>query len=100
MAAYSAVAKNSLTITGHDSLKWYDSSAHARRGFCGNCGASLFWAPARDGYVAISAGTLDQPSGLTTVRHVFVAEAGDYYDLCDGLEQFPGSMRGTPQSGA
>lgn len=93
VAAYAALARNGLAITGNRSLKWYASSAHVRRGFCSHCGASLFWAPADEAYVAVSAGTLDPPSGLSTIGHVFTADGGDYYDICDGLERFPGSMR-------
>lgn len=98
VAAYSAVANNRLVVTGNRNLRWYASSARARRGFCSNCGASLFWEPAHDDYIAVSAGTLDPPTGLSTVRHVFVAEAGDYYDICDRLERFPGSIRDTPRT--
>lgn len=96
VAAYTAVAQEALVITTRRGLKWYASSAQARRGFCGDCGASLFWAPAHGNYVAVSAGTLDRPTGLKTVGHVFAAEAGDYYEIDDDLERFPGSMRAKP----
>ena len=33
------------------------------------------------------AGTLDSPTDLRTVAHIFVADAGDYYDLNDDLEK-------------
>ena len=36
---------------------------------------------------AIAAGTLDLPTGLETVVHVFVEDAGDYYEIGDGLPQ-------------
>lgn len=97
VAAYSALARNGLVVNDNRSLKWYASSAHAQRGFCRDCGGSLFWDPADDDYVAVSAGTLDPPSGLSTVGHVFTAEGGDYYDICDGLARFPGSMRNNPR---
>lgn len=93
VAAYAAVAKDGLVVISNRSLKWYASSEHARRGFCGDCGASLFWEPVHDDYVAVSAGTLESPTGLSTLRHVFVAEAGDYYDISDGLERFSGSLK-------
>lgn len=47
---------------------WYRSSAHARRGFCGRCGSSLFWEPLGGGRMAVSAGALDLPTGLTVIR--------------------------------
>ncbi len=53
----------------------------ARRGFCGECGSSLFWdAPERD-IISVAAGTLDGPTGLRLLAHVYVSQAGDYYDL-------------------
>lgn len=93
IAAYSAVAKSDLALTITRGLKWYASSDRARRGFCCQCGASLFWEPVDGAYIAVSAGTLDDPSGLQTVRHIFTASVGGYYEITDDLEQFPGSMR-------
>ena len=65
-------------------LRWIaspESESEARRGFCGECGSSLFWdAPARD-TISIAAGTLDPPTGLRELGHVHLADAGDYYEL-------------------
>ncbi|HYD30574.1 MAG TPA: GFA family protein [Azospirillaceae bacterium] len=63
----------------------------ARCGFCRECGSSLFW----DGHdrptLGIAAGTLDVPTTLKTIRHIFVADQGDYYEIADGLERWPGT---------
>jgi hypothetical protein len=90
--AYSAVARADLSLVEDGGLKWYASSATARRGFCGACGSSLFWQPLGKEYTAIAAGGFDQPSGLATVGHIFTAECADYYTIDDDLEQWPGSM--------
>jgi hypothetical protein len=90
------VDKNDLQLLGQQSLKWYhDQSPDTYRGFCGECGASLFW-DARDenNKMAVSAGTLDAGHGLKTIGHVFVSEAGDYYEISDGLPQFAHSNAG------
>jgi len=92
-AAYSAASLGDFKLTNGGSLKWYQSSALARRGFCSVCGASLFWASQGDDYIAIAAGTLDQPTGLRTVAHIYVADAGDYYTIADGVETHPGTLR-------
>ena len=84
-SAYTAAVPDALTLLREDSLKWFRSSENAARGFCSECGASLFWKPASGEYVAIAAGTLDPPTGLRTVAHIFCAHAGDYYDIDDGL---------------
>ena len=59
----------------------------ARRGFCGDCGSSLFWEPTPGDHVSISAGTLDSPTVLDAAAHVFVGDSGDYYTVGDGLPQ-------------
>lgn len=89
IAAYTLVQRADLTITQTRGLKWYRSSDRARRGFCEQCGASVFWdMPARDS-ISIAAGSIDAPTGLKTIRHIFVADKGDYYEIEDGLEQLP-----------
>ena len=40
--------------------------------------------------LAISAGSLDAPTGVVLEKHIFVAEKGDYYPIADGLPQKPG----------
>jgi hypothetical protein len=65
-------------------LRWIDSpdSVHdARRGFCGECGSSLFWQKPGSRTVSIAAGCLDGPTGLRTVEQIWVDSAGDYYEL-------------------
>lgn len=91
-AAYTATDKENLILAEERGLKWYSSSNHVRRGFCKECGASLFWEPLNKAHICIAAGTLDAPTKLTTVKHIFFADAGDYYHLDDDLEKFPGSM--------
>lgn len=76
-----------LTITKDEGLKWYNSSEKARRGFCEHCGSSLFWEMNGEGATSVSAGALDGVSGLKTVKHIFVADKGDYYDIVDGVPQ-------------
>ena len=58
-AASTAVSPDRLRLVEERGLRWYRSSPEARRGFCGECGASLFWEPNARDYVAIAAGTLD-----------------------------------------
>jgi hypothetical protein len=91
--SYTAAAWTDVAIKGAKDLKWYQSSQDARRGFCRRCGSSLFWEPMGSGRVSIAAGCLDKPTDLRTVRHIFVADKGDFYEIKDGLEQLPHSMR-------
>ena len=87
--AATAARREHLVLLEDRGLRWVaspGSESDARRGFCVECGSSLFWdAPARD-TVSIAAGSLDEPTGLRTLGHVYVSQAGDYYDLLeDGL---------------
>ena len=91
--SYTAAPWSAVTINGVKDLKWYQSSQDARRSFCRHCGTSLFWEPMGSGRVSIAAGCLDKPTDLRTVRHIFVADKGDFYEIKDGLEQLPHSMQ-------
>ena len=93
-AAYSRCRTGDLKFTEDRGLKWYVSSDKARRGFCRECGASLFWQPANAAETSVSAGSLDQPSGLILAGHIFCDDIADYYTVADGLPKCPGSSKG------
>ncbi len=85
-AASTAAAREQLVMTEDRGLRWIDSPASdagARRGFCGECGSSLFWdAPGRP-QVSIAAGSVDDDTGLTIAGHWFTSQKGDWYQLPD-----------------
>lgn len=85
VAAYTSAARSHLRLDADDTLRWFESSPAARRGFCSRCGASLFWEPAGEDRVSIAAGCLDTPTGLASERHIFVRDASDYYRITDDL---------------
>jgi hypothetical protein len=41
----------------------------------------LFWEPTPTTHISISAGSLDRPTGLKVMEHIFLAQKGDYYEL-------------------
>jgi hypothetical protein len=82
------VAKAALTIAGAEQLRWYQSSANVRRGFCGTCGSALFWDPLRRDTIGVAMGAFDQPTGTHLHVHIFTADKGDYYEIADGVPQF------------
>lgn len=88
-AAFASVPRADLRLTEARGLKWYRSSELAERGFCGECGSSLFWQPSGKDYVAVAAGCLEAPTGLALAGHIFAAHKADYYGLDDGLPAFP-----------
>lgn len=83
------VNSGQLRITADETLAWFQSSPKAKRGFCTRCGASLFWQHDDDGgAVSVMSGTLDGATGITTEKHIFVADKGDYYDIADTVPQY------------
>ncbi len=91
---HSKALKVNITITNDDGLAWYKTSDIAQRGFCRKCGSSLFWEPFELDATGIIAGSLDKPTGLKTIGHIFVSEKSDFYEITDRLPQFEGSSNG------
>jgi hypothetical protein len=91
---YSKARRAEMTIEGEDAIVWYGSSTEARRGFCRKCGSNLFWQRIGADEISMTAASLKAPTGLTTVRHIFAADKGDYYTIADGVQQDPGTMTG------
>lgn len=87
IGAYTNAPKDSLRLTEARGLKWFESSRAARRGFCNDCGASLFWERTTGDSISIAAGALDPPTGLDTTLQIFVGHAGDYYSIDPRIAQ-------------
>ena len=99
--AATSARREELVLVESRGLRWVaspESESHARRAFCVECGSSLFWdAPERE-TVAIAAGSLDEPTGLRLIGHVYVSQVGDYYELPDdGLPRHE-RLRGSPSA--
>jgi hypothetical protein len=89
LGAFAATKPDDLDIVDTPALRWIESPAsdrHARRGFCVECGSSLFWAPGDGSRVSVSAGALDPPTGLQAAGHWYTRQAADYHQPpADGL---------------
>ena len=83
--------KSAVTIKGEENITIYRASDMASRHFCSTCGSALFWIADDHDEMSILAGTLNEPTGLKLDRHIFCADKGDYYELDDGLPQYPAS---------
>jgi hypothetical protein len=92
ISAYTSSKREDLKLVVQSGLKWYrsvkDETPNVYRGFCKECGCSLFWDAKGDVNIYISAGTLDQPTGLKTIGHIWLDQIGDYYELTDNLEKY------------
>ncbi|MBL4789793.1 MAG: GFA family protein [Kordiimonadaceae bacterium] len=92
--AHSKARKINITMTNETGLSWYKTSDVAQRGFCRDCGSSLFWQPFDLDATGIIAGSLDGPTNLKTMGHIFVGEKSDFYEITDDLPQFEKSSDG------
>jgi hypothetical protein len=90
--AYTSAKVENLKIVEQKTLKWFqsttDETANVHRGFCSECGSSLFWHPKETPAIAIAAGSLIEPTGLKTIGHIWCSQKGDFYEITDGLPQF------------
>jgi hypothetical protein len=89
LGAFTSVRTEHLDIVDTPALRWIaspGSDRDAQRGFCRECGSSLFWRPAPGERTNIAAGTLDRPTGLRIAGHWYTRHAGDYDVVAeDGL---------------
>ncbi len=88
--AATATSSAALEFESKETLQWWGRTPTVEYGFCNTCGSSLFWRAAdKPDHVSITAGSLDQPTGLHTYEALFVAEAGDYHQRDPALLQHP-----------
>jgi hypothetical protein len=84
---YTSCATDDLVLEQAATLRWIRSPASttsAERAFCADCGSSLFWRAPDRPTVSIAAGTVDDPSGLIAVRHIWWGARADW-ERSDGL---------------
>jgi hypothetical protein len=90
-AGYTDCAAADLTLLAEGTLRWFAQDGR-ERGFCAACGGSLFWRRAEGDEISIAAGTLDPPTGLRTVAHIFLDSRGDYETMPAEGERHPAGL--------
>jgi hypothetical protein len=76
------------TLTGEEFIKFYESSPGERKGFCSECGSSLFTKfDANPDVLGFPLGTLDTDPEVKATRHVFVGSKAPWFDITDELPQ-------------
>lgn len=76
--AATRISKDNLSIANDKTLNWYECLPNVYKGFCNECGGNLFWDDSRDNEISVSAGTLDPPTHLKTVKNIYTEDASDY----------------------
>ena len=80
-AAYTACLEKDIIFISKKTLKWYQSSKKAKRGFCSRCGASIFYKHLNSESISIAAGMFNNPTKLKTKLNIFIKGRLDYYKL-------------------
>ncbi|WP_118136495.1 GFA family protein [Oceanicella sp. SM1341] len=84
---WASAALSEARISG-EALRWHRSSPGFERGFCGGCGAFLFWRPEGATRLAVSAAAVHSGPALRLERHIYTADKGSYYEITDPLPCF------------
>ncbi len=92
--AATSVSADCLALEGAGKITWFAASGFAKRGFCGTCGSILFWKPNDEERYAILAGAFDHPETLHPGHHICTEGRPEFYQINDGLPQYPGDGPG------
>ena len=92
MVSYTSIKFENLSLVEQGGLKWFksetDETPNVHRGFCSQCGSSLFWHPRDQKHIAVAAGSLDDTANLEIIGHVWTSQKSGYYKIIDDLPQF------------
>ncbi len=73
----------------HGSTTYFAPSADAKRGFCKDCGAPLFFENLNyPENIYIQIGSFDNPEKLPPDRHSWIAERISWHEIKDDLKQY------------
>lgn len=80
---------------GTNVLQWYRSSSQSRRGFCRQCGTSLFYASSvAPGEIHVARACIDGDVEPLPACHVFVDHAEDWASLDEALPRYDSDAPG------
>lgn len=81
------VPEDTFAITsGETTLRWFQSSRHSRRGFCADCGTTLFFVSlASPGEIHIALATSDGPIDREPQGHIFFDQRAAWFEPRDDL---------------
>lgn len=94
-ATYGSVAVEDFSwVCGEGVLKIFTSSEKAERGFCGNCGSSIFYRLRKpDADYEIALGVLDDEPGLTASTNIWCASKAKWATSVVHLPSFDESRK-------
>ena len=78
-----------VSLNSEETLTWWKSSPWGERGFCRECGSSLFWRSPGDTEWGVSVGALEDESALKLSRHIHV-DGESFYSFSDNTPRETG----------
>jgi hypothetical protein len=82
-------------VAGEDSLKWYQSSVQSRRGFCAQCGTTLFFASSLcPGEIHVTRTSLPPVIDRDAQLHCFYDQHVDWAAVGDSLPRIASDDEG------
>ncbi len=85
--AWATFRRDTLAVEGAPS--WYRSSEHARRGFCGACGTSLFFETQHEPHaIDVTVATLEEAAKTSPRYHAWTPSKLPWVTLADSLPRY------------
>ena len=94
--AATAMRRAHFTLLEQRGLKWFEAVPGFRRGFCDQCGSSLFFEELGGERISIAAGSLDNSEGLAIAAHIYTSECGSYYEITGAAQMLPAAGHSVP----
>lgn len=85
--ALSIKASGEPAIDGVENVAAYKSSEWGERRFCQVCGTHLFYSAPSFGYFGVSAGAVDDLSGLSFTTEIFIDHKPALYDFANNTRR-------------
>ena len=83
------VPRDAVTMRGP--VAWFEGGTEVRRGFCPECGTSLFSDRPGAGVIGLTMGSLDDPDRFHPTMHIWTSSKQAWLTLCDDLPQYEGN---------
>lgn len=81
---------NMAFLSGRDRVNEYESSPGKYRAFCSRCGSPIYSRTTSDSdHLRVRLGTLNEDPGRRSLAHCWVSSKAPWFDITDGLAQFP-----------
>ena len=90
---YTKVQKENIKFLNKKNLKWFFSSKNYKRGFCNNCGSSLFFQSRQsENEISVSTGSLN--SKIPVKGHIYYKDKKSNITFSNKYKKFSNSAKG------